>query len=136
MWMSTRAMRSKGKGASVRNTAVFPAPLGPPGPVSEASQAASAAAPATASASLRLCIVVSPEAGVVTHVLAVQYVPADPPVRPAVTTPLVRQRMLSQPPTRAGLSRMSDSDAALVARTLGGDLGAYAALMARYRDKF
>jgi RNA polymerase sigma-70 factor, ECF subfamily len=31
---------------------------------------------------------------------------------------------------------MSDSDAALVARTLGGDLGAYAALMARYRDKF
>ncbi len=31
---------------------------------------------------------------------------------------------------------MSDSDAALVARTLGGDLHAYAALMARYRDKF
>jgi RNA polymerase sigma-70 factor, ECF subfamily len=31
---------------------------------------------------------------------------------------------------------MSDSDAALVARTLGGDLDAYAALMARYRDKF
>ncbi|HEX2217218.1 MAG TPA: RNA polymerase sigma factor [Gemmatimonadales bacterium] len=31
---------------------------------------------------------------------------------------------------------MSDSDAALVARTLGGDLQAYAALMARYRDKF
>ena len=31
---------------------------------------------------------------------------------------------------------MSDSDAALAARTLGGDLTAYAALMARYRDKF
>ena len=31
---------------------------------------------------------------------------------------------------------MSDSDAALVARTLGGDLRAYAALMGRYRDKF
>jgi RNA polymerase sigma-70 factor, ECF subfamily len=31
---------------------------------------------------------------------------------------------------------MSDSDAALVARTLGGELPAYAALMARYRDKF
>ena len=31
---------------------------------------------------------------------------------------------------------MSDSDAALVARTLGGDLTAYAGLMARYRDKF
>src|ERR687891_2436616 len=31
---------------------------------------------------------------------------------------------------------MSDSDAELVARTLGGDLNAYAALMARYRDKF
>ena len=31
---------------------------------------------------------------------------------------------------------MSDSDAALVARTLGGDLDAFAALMARYRDKF
>lgn len=30
---------------------------------------------------------------------------------------------------------MSDSDGALVARTLGGDLHAYAALMARYRDK-
>ena len=29
---------------------------------------------------------------------------------------------------------MSDSDAALVARTLDGDLGAYATLMARYRD--
>lgn len=29
---------------------------------------------------------------------------------------------------------MSDSDAALVARALDGDLGAYAALMARYRD--
>lgn len=31
---------------------------------------------------------------------------------------------------------MSDSDAALVARTLGGDLDAYTALMARYRDRF
>jgi len=31
---------------------------------------------------------------------------------------------------------MSDSDAALVARTLEGDLDAYAALMARYRDGF
>lgn len=31
---------------------------------------------------------------------------------------------------------MSDSDAALVARTLDGDLTAYAALMARYRDGF
>jgi RNA polymerase sigma-70 factor (ECF subfamily) len=31
---------------------------------------------------------------------------------------------------------MSDSDAALVAQTLGGDLHAYAALMSRYRDKF
>jgi RNA polymerase sigma-70 factor (ECF subfamily) len=31
---------------------------------------------------------------------------------------------------------MSDSDAALVARTLAGDLDAYAALMARYRDGF
>ncbi len=31
---------------------------------------------------------------------------------------------------------MSDSDAALVARTLGGDLGAFAGLMARYRDTF
>lgn len=31
---------------------------------------------------------------------------------------------------------MSDSDAALVARTLDGDLEAFAALMARYRDSF
>lgn len=31
---------------------------------------------------------------------------------------------------------MSDSDAVLVARTLRGDLDAYAALMARYRDAF
>jgi RNA polymerase sigma-70 factor (ECF subfamily) len=31
---------------------------------------------------------------------------------------------------------MSDSDAELVARTLGGDLGAFAGLMARYRDVF
>jgi hypothetical protein len=32
------------------------------------------------------------------------------------------------------LSMMSDGDAALVARTLDGDLDAYAKLMARYRD--
>jgi RNA polymerase sigma-70 factor (ECF subfamily) len=31
---------------------------------------------------------------------------------------------------------MSDSDAALVARTLAGDLDAYAALISRYRDAF
>ena len=31
---------------------------------------------------------------------------------------------------------MSDSDAALVARTLAGDLEAYAALMGRYREAF
>ena len=31
---------------------------------------------------------------------------------------------------------MSDSDAALVARTLDGDLDAYGVLMARYRDQF
>lgn len=34
----------------------------------------------------------------------------------------------------SGLSPVSDSDAALVARTLDGDLAAFAALMARYRD--
>ena len=32
MWMSTRAMRSKGKGASVRKTDVFPSRPGPAGP--------------------------------------------------------------------------------------------------------
>lgn len=34
----------------------------------------------------------------------------------------------------SGLSSMSESDAALVARTLDGDLGAFATLMSRYRD--
>jgi RNA polymerase sigma-70 factor (ECF subfamily) len=43
---------------------------------------------------------------------------------------------LSQLVETRGLSGMSDSDAALVARTLAGDLDAYAALMARYRDAF
>ena len=43
---------------------------------------------------------------------------------------------LSQPVETRSLSRMSDSDAALVARTLAGDLDAYAALMSRYRDAF
>jgi RNA polymerase sigma-70 factor, ECF subfamily len=43
---------------------------------------------------------------------------------------------LSQPVETRSLSEMSDSDAALVARTLAGDLDAYAALMSRYRDAF
>ena len=43
---------------------------------------------------------------------------------------------LSQPAGAESLSRMSDSDAALVARTLAGDLEAYAALVSRYRDAF
>jgi RNA polymerase sigma-70 factor (ECF subfamily) len=43
---------------------------------------------------------------------------------------------VSQPQTSDGLMRMSDSDATLIARTLGGDLQAYAALMGRYREKF
>ncbi len=34
----------------------------------------------------------------------------------------------------SGLSTMSESDTTLVARTLDGDLGAFAALMSRYRD--
>jgi RNA polymerase sigma-70 factor (ECF subfamily) len=41
---------------------------------------------------------------------------------------------LSHPARPSGLSPESDGDAALVARTLAGDLGAFAALMARYRD--
>jgi RNA polymerase sigma-70 factor (ECF subfamily) len=48
-------------------------------------------------------------------------------------TPL---RALSQSAPRQSLSKMSDSDAELVARTLHGDLDAYAKLMARYRDTF
>jgi RNA polymerase sigma-70 factor (ECF subfamily) len=43
---------------------------------------------------------------------------------------------LSQPVGTQSLSRMSDSDAVLVARTLAGDLEAYAALVSRYRDAF
>ena len=43
---------------------------------------------------------------------------------------------LSQPVGTKSLSGMSDSDAALVARTLAGDLEAYAALVSRYRDAF
>jgi RNA polymerase sigma-70 factor, ECF subfamily len=48
-------------------------------------------------------------------------------------TPL---RPLSQGPRGPSLSKMSDSDAELVARTLNGDLDAYGKLMARYRDTF
>jgi RNA polymerase sigma-70 factor, ECF subfamily len=43
---------------------------------------------------------------------------------------------LSQPAQQRGLKTKSDSDAELVARTLGGDLGAFAGLMTRYRDVF
>lgn len=53
-----------------------------------------------------------------------------------MTTRPTPRPLLSQPDTVGGLLRMSDSDGALVARTLGGDLTAYAALMGRYRDKF
>jgi RNA polymerase sigma-70 factor (ECF subfamily) len=45
-------------------------------------------------------------------------------------------RGLSQSAPSQSLSKMSDSDAELVARTLDGDLDAYAKLMARYRDTF
>jgi RNA polymerase sigma-70 factor, ECF subfamily len=48
--------------------------------------------------------------------------------------PSTRARRLSQGECSQSLSIMSDSDAALVARTLDGDLDAYAKLMARYRD--
>lgn len=63
----------------------------------------------------------------------------DSPIVPSVTAPgpgKAEKTRLSQGTGEGGLSEMSDSDAALVARTLGGDLGAYASLMARYRDSF
>jgi RNA polymerase sigma-70 factor (ECF subfamily) len=56
-----------------------------------------------------------------------------------VTTPALGSSgllPLLQTGVEDGLTVMSDSDAALVARTLEGDLGAYAELMARYRDPF
>ncbi len=45
-----------------------------------------------------------------------------------------RAGRLSQGDGSRGLSATTESDAALVARTLAGDLAAYAALMARYRN--
>jgi RNA polymerase sigma-70 factor (ECF subfamily) len=45
-----------------------------------------------------------------------------------------RTSPLSHAASQSGLSTVSESDAVLVARTLGGDLGAFAALMGRYRD--
>ena len=65
--------------------------------------------------------------------------PIDPAAALHVTARRVGNSPMSQllqPRSGGGLLRMSDSDSALVARTLGGDLHAYAALMARYRDKF
>ena len=65
--------------------------------------------------------------------------PIDPAAAPHVTARRVGNSPMSQllqPRSGGGLLRMSESDSALVARTLGGDLHAYAALMARYRDKF
>jgi hypothetical protein len=54
---STRVIRSKGKGASVRNTEVFPSPSGVvTGPISEVVHPARAASP---SASPNRCIVAS-----------------------------------------------------------------------------
>jgi RNA polymerase sigma-70 factor, ECF subfamily len=50
--------------------------------------------------------------------------------------PVPHRRRLSHGETSRGLSKMSDSDTALIARTLAGDLDAYAQLMARYRDTF
>ena len=65
MWMSTRVMRSKGKGASVRNTDVFPRPRARRARSPRRCRPRAPGAPATASASLELCIVVSPEVGIV-----------------------------------------------------------------------
>ena len=62
MWMSTRSIRSKGKGASVRNTAVLPSSGRPEGPISAALHPASA--PTTAiGASSESFIVASAEVG-------------------------------------------------------------------------
>ena len=46
--------------------------------------------------------------------------------------PWIRDR--PEPTRSSGLSPVSNSDAALVARTLDGDLDGFAALMSRYRD--
>jgi RNA polymerase sigma-70 factor, ECF subfamily len=65
--------------------------------------------------------------------------PIDPAAALHVTARRVGNSPMSQllqPRSGGGLLRMSDSDSALVARTLGGDLHAYTVLMARYRDKF
>ena len=51
--------------------------------------------------------------------------------RPSNPVPL---SLLSQSKRVGGLSSVSESDAALVARTLAGDLEAFASLMVRYRD--
>ena len=51
--------------------------------------------------------------------------------RPSNPVPL---SLLSQSTRVGGLSTVSESDAALVARTLAGDLEAFASLMVRYRD--
>jgi RNA polymerase sigma-70 factor (ECF subfamily) len=50
--------------------------------------------------------------------------------------PITPARGLSQGARGQSLSKMSDGDGELVARTLDGDLDAYARLMARYRDSF
>lgn len=63
----------------------------------------------------------------------------DSPIPPSVTGPAlgsVPAARLSQESAERGQSKVSDSDAALVARTLDGDLGAFACLMARYRDSY
>ena len=53
---------------------------------------------------------------------------SDPAPNPRPDPPL------SHPGLPSGLSTVSASDTALVARTLDGDLGAFATLMSRYRD--
>src|SRR6266542_1215003 len=60
----------------------------------------------------------------------------DPRARGAVTVgPAGRPSSpLLQPARCESLLKMSDSDAALVARTLAGDLEAYAQLITRYRN--
>jgi RNA polymerase sigma-70 factor, ECF subfamily len=51
--------------------------------------------------------------------------------RPSNAMPI---RLLSQSAVAGSLSPVSEADAALVGRTLAGDLGAFASLMSRYRE--
>src|SRR5438445_6177276 len=64
-----------------------------------------------------------------------QHLPGDTPAEPAGVTTARAAGYCDAGTSSMGIDNVGTSDAELVRRVLGGDTGAYAALVARYRDR-